>query len=115
MPIGAMKEVLLDHVRDDLSIRFRRKTVALIGEFLLERDVVFNDAVVNDDNFARAVPVGVCVLFCRTAMGGPARMADSVRAIERLQPNDFFQVAQLSLSATNLESVAIPANCDTGG
>jgi hypothetical protein len=45
-------------------------------------------------------------------MGGPARVANPVRAIEGLEANDFFQITQFTLGAANLQTIAIAAHCD---
>ena len=49
---------------------------------LLEREIVFDDAVVDDDQGAGAVAVGVGVLFGGAAVGGPARVADAEGAVD---------------------------------
>ena len=54
------------------------------------------------------------VFFGGTAVRGPARVADAVGAVERLQPDDFFQVAQLALGAADLQTFAIAAHRDAG-
>ena len=41
--------ILLDEVGDDFGIGFGDELVALRGELVLEREVVFDDAVVDDD------------------------------------------------------------------
>ena len=55
------------------------------------------------------------VFFRGTAVRGPAGVADAVGAIERLEADDFFQVAQLALSPANLQAFAIAAHRDSGG
>ena len=47
---------------------------------LAQRQIVFDDAVVDDDDAAGAIAVGVGVFFGRTAMRGPARVADAIRS-----------------------------------
>src|SRR5688572_3072804 len=56
----------------------------------------------------------VCVLFRGTPVGGPARVADAVSAIERTKANRLFEVAELSFGATNLEFVSFIDDRDTG-
>ena len=48
----------------------------------LELEVVFDDAVVHDDEGAGAVAVGVGVFFGGAAVGGPAGVADAVGAVD---------------------------------
>ena len=40
-------------------------------------------------------------------MGGPARVADAVGAVDWLQPDGFFEVAQLAFGAADLQPVPI--------
>ena len=114
MSIAAMHDILLDHVGNDFSVGLCSKAVAFLGKLFLQRDVVLDDAVVDDNNLSGAVAVRMCVLFCRTAMCSPSGMADSIRAVERLQANHFFKVAQLALGTTNLQAVSVAANGNAG-
>ena len=54
------------------------------------------------------------VLFGRTAVGGPTRVADAVSAVERTQTNRLFEIAQFSFGATNLEIVIFVDDGDAG-
>ena len=56
--------------------------VALGDELVLEGEVVFDDAVVDDDEGAGAVAVGVGVFFGGAAVGGPAGVADAEGAVD---------------------------------
>ena len=75
-------DFLLDEVGDDLGVGFGDELVALGGEFALEVEVVFDDAVVDDDDAAGAVAVGMGVLFGGAAVGGPAGVADAEGAVD---------------------------------
>ncbi len=57
----------------------------------------------NDDHAAGAVAMRMRVFFGRAAVRGPARMADAVGAVKRIQANRFFEIAQLSFGAANLK------------
>ena len=48
-------------------------------------------------------------------MRGPAGVADAVGAVERLEPDHFFQVAQLAFGPADLQTLAIAAHRDSGG
>ena len=61
----------------------------------------------NNDHAAGAVAMRMRVFFGGTAVRGPARMADAIGAVERTQPNRFFEVAQLAFSAADLEFVIL--------
>jgi hypothetical protein len=41
-------------------------------------------------------------------------MANAVGAVERLQADDFFEIAQLAFGAANLETVSVTGNGDAG-
>ena len=77
------------------------------------RDVVFDDAVVHHDDLAGAVAVRMGVLFGGAAVGGPAGVADAVGAIERLQADRLFQVAQLAFGAAHLQSFTVAGDGDS--
>ena len=108
-------EFLLDEVGDDFGISLGYKFVALADELLFELEVVFDDAVVDDDEAAGAVAMGVGVFFGGAAVGGPAGMADAEGAVDGLLEEDVFELAELAGSAAELEAVAIAADGDAGG
>ena len=78
--------VLLDQVRQHLRVGLRLEEVALGLEPGLDRQIVLEDAVVHDDDGARAVGVRVGVLLGRPAVRRPPRVADPERAVERALP-----------------------------
>jgi hypothetical protein len=47
-------------------------------------------------------------------MRGPSGVADAVGAVEWLEANRLFQVAQLAFGAANLQATAIAGDRDTG-
>ena len=69
----------------------------------------------DDDDFAGAIAMGMGVLFGGASVGGPASVADPVCAIERLEANDFFEVAQFAFGAANLKAVSIASDSDASG
>ena len=69
----------------------------------------------NDDDAARAVAMRMRVLFGRSAVSGPTRVADAVSAVERTETNRLFEIAQLTFRAKNLELVLFVDDGDTGG
>src|SRR5437016_10098117 len=89
--------------------------MSFFRQLLLERDVVLDDRVVHYDDFPRAVAMWMRVLFGGTSVGGPAGVADSISAVERLQPYDLFQVPQLAFRAADLQALAIAAHGNPGG
>ena len=89
--------------------------VALGDEGLLEGEIVFDDAVVDDDEGAGAVAVGVGVLFRRAAVGGPTGVADAEAAGDGALGDDGFEVAELAGGAAEFEAVARTGDGDAGG
>jgi hypothetical protein len=65
--------------------------------------IVFDNAVVDNDDAAGAVAMRVGVLFGGPAMRGPAGVADAERAVQRILAQNLFQVGQLAGRATHLK------------
>src|SRR5262245_14196121 len=55
------------------------------------------------------------VLFGWTSVCGPTRVTDAVGAVERVQTDSFFKVAEFSFCATDLEVVVFVDDRDAGG
>src|SRR5690242_21105218 len=106
--------MFLDQVRDDLSVGFSDEVMIGLAEPFFELQIVFDDAVVNNDDAAGAIAMWMRVFFSGTAVRGPARVADAVSAVERTQANDLFEVAQFSFGATDFEVVFFVDDRDTG-
>ena len=94
---------LLDEVGDDFGVGFGDERVALGGELALQVEVIFDDAVVDDDDAARAVAVRMGVFFCGAAMGCPAGVADAEGAFEGMLAEDFFKIGELAGGAAQFE------------
>src|SRR3970282_924476 len=94
--------VLLHQVGDDFGVGLGDEAVPFSSELFFQRQVVLDDAVVDDDDVAFAVAVGGGVFFGGAAVGGPAGVADAVDAVERLETDGFFQVAELPLAAADV-------------
>src|SRR5436309_1118602 len=102
-------------MRDDLGVSFCGKAVALFGKLLFKRDVVLDDAVVNNNNLAATIAVGMRVLFGGAPVSGPAGVANAVGSIERLEPDHFFQIAQFAFGSPNLKTLAVATDGNSGG
>ena len=117
-PHGVLEAVVLhfalDEVRDDLGVGLGRELVTLRLQFPLQVEVVLDDAVVHDDNAAGAVAMRMGVLLGGTAVCRPARMADSVEAVERLFADGAFQVGQLPRRPSQRNAVSTDQR-DAGG
>ncbi len=93
--------VFLDEVRNNFGVGFGDELVAFTLEHFLQLQVVFDDAVVDDDKLPGAVPVGMRVLFRGAAVRGPACVADAVRAGDGRLLDDLFEVAQFARGAAD--------------
>ena len=100
---------------DDFSISFGGEFVAFFDELSLQRDIVLDDSIVYDHDSPGAIAMGMRVLFGGAAVSSPAGVADAVGSVQRLEADDFFEITQLALGATDLETVAVAAHGDAGG
>src|ERR1700674_1383338 len=55
------------------------------------------------------------IFFGGAAVGGPARVADAVGALDGRFPQDFLEVAQLARGATDFELAVLGDNGDSRG
>src|SRR5690348_4023095 len=101
--------VRLDKMGDDLGIGLSLEFVALRGELMLQLQVIFNYAVVDDDDFAGAIAVRMRVFFRRAAVSVPAREADAVHTFERRKTDSLLEISKLAGGAANFQ-VAILAD-----
>ena len=99
---------------DDFGVGLREELVALGDEGRLELQVVFDDAVVHDDECSGAVAVWVGVLFGGAAVGGPAGMADAVGAFDGVSLENGGEVGELAGSAAELQAVGASEDGDAG-
>ena len=97
----------LDQMGDDFSVGLGFENMAFRLELLLERQIVFDDAVVNHDDIARAIAVRMRVFLGGSAVRRPAGVADAVAAIDGVNLQDVFQIAQLAGSAAHAESLIV--------
>ncbi len=110
--IQALIELIEDQVRKDFGIRFRRKDMPTRAQFLLQSEVVLDDAVVNDSH--SPIGMGMGVLVRGSAVRGPAGMPDSGGALRRLGGDAVFQVLELAVGADDRQPFAVDDR-DAGG
>ena len=106
--------MLFDQMRDNLSISFSDESMIFLPQVVLQLEIVFDDAVMNDDHSASAIAMRVGVFFGRTTVCGPTRVAHAVRAIDRIFLQDVFKIAQLALSPANLQLVILVNSGNAG-
>ena len=76
--------MLFDQMSDNFSIGFSDESMIFLPQFVLQFQIVFDDAVMDDDHPASAIAMRVGIFFGRTAVSGPTRVANAVRAIDRI-------------------------------
>src|SRR6266704_4911480 len=99
----------------DFRVCFGGERVTFLLQLFLELEVVLDNAVVDDDDFAGAVAMRMGVLLSRTAMRGPARRTDAVSAIKRRFGDDLFEIAELARGAADLQLAILPHDGDARG
>ena len=107
-------KVSFHQVGDHLSVGLGHKFVTLELELMLQREVIFDDAVVNYDKIAAAITMGVGVFFSGAAVGGPTCVADPIRAIEGINSDCFFKVAEFTRCPPDRELMISIVNGDAG-
>src|SRR5882672_696999 len=111
----AALRILFHQVRHDFRVGFRDELVAFFLQFFFQLEVVFDDAVVHHDYLSGAVAVRMSIFFGGAAVSRPARMANSIGALNRGFGDDFFQVPELPGSAPNLQFAVLRHDGDTRG
>ena len=109
-----LAQVFFNQVRNDLGVCLGDEAVVFLPQSLFELQIVFDDAVMNDDDAAGTIAMRVSVLFGGTTVRGPTRVADTVGAVDGTEPDRFFEVAQFAFGATNLEVVVFVDDRNTG-
>src|SRR5256714_2615841 len=100
---GRVFGMLLNEVGDNFGIGFGDEFVAFSLELFFELEIIFDDAVVDDDDLSGAVAVGMRVFFGGPAVGGPAGVADAVGAVDGRFLQGFFEIAELAGGTANFE------------
>src|SRR5580765_4176470 len=90
-------------MRDDLGVRFGDECVALLLQLSLQRQVVLDDAVVDDDDAARAVAMRMRVLFGRPTVRRPSRVAEAVGAVDGIPGQDVLEPGELPRAAADVD------------
>ncbi len=105
---GILEPVVLhlafDEVRDDFGVGLGDEAVPFLLELMLQREVILDDPVVDDDDPPGAVAMRMGVLFGGAPVRGPARVPDAVLPLERAGGDDLFEAGQLPRTATQLDS-----------
>ncbi len=97
---------------DYLGVGLAHKLAAARDELFTQIPEILNDAVVHDGDQIGGMRMRI--IFRRTPMGCPTRMADTDRASERFTLQSCFECMQLAFSAATAE-LAVIKRRDTGG
>ena len=79
--ISAEKIVILQKLRDDLGIGIGAEMHAARNQEVFDFNVIFDNAVVNEGNFALLAHVGMRVYIVRLAVGRPAGVPYADKAL----------------------------------
>ena len=114
MAVAGFEKMLFDEVRDDFGIGLGGELVAFFDQLFLEAEIVFDDAVVHDDDFAGAIAMRMGIFFGGAAVRGPAGVADAVvpsSGLRRMASSRLRSLpsARRSCSWSPLPATAMPA------
>src|SRR4051812_31357479 len=87
--------------------------MAFFDELLLQLKIVFDDAVVNDNDFSRTVAVRMSVLFRWAPVRSPTCVADAIGSVEGLKPDSLSKIAKLAFGAAVLQPIPVTGDGDT--
>ena len=107
--------IFFDEMGDDFGVGFGDELVAFARQFVLQLEIILDDAVVHDDDFAFAVAMRMGVLFGGAAVGGPARVAEAVNAVDGRLADRFLEIGKLAGCAAEFEVAFVVDNGDAGG
>ena len=88
--------MVLEQMGNDFGVGFRDEFMAELLQLFLEVQVVLDDAVVDDDDLARAVQVRVGIFFRGPSVRRPARVPHAIKALERLRVDRLLEVHELA-------------------
>src|SRR5262249_35114398 len=100
-------ELLLEQMRDDLGVGLRAEAVSLREEALLQAGVVLDDAVVDDDEAARAVGMRMRVGLRGPSMCRPAGMTEPDAAGHGLLSQPRLEVSDPAGAAPDHQAASI--------
>src|SRR5262245_43938135 len=102
-----LTQMFLDQVSDDLGVGLGLKGMILALQLAFEFEVIFDDAIVDDDDPPQAIAVRVRVLFGRSSVLGPAAVPQGRLAFQRLVLYRLHQAVQLAGAPANLDLAVV--------
>ena len=106
--------IIADEVGEDFGVGLRDEFVAFGEQAFFELLMVFDDAVVDERDFAGLIEVRMRVLVGRQAVGRPAGVADAGRALGGLLAQERGQIVDAAGLLAKLE-LAVVQNAKPGG
>jgi len=106
-------EIFFDEVDDDLGVGLGPERVPLRAQFPFQGEVVLDNAVVDDDQAARAVHMGMSVFLARPAVRRPPRMAEAASALHGRFAEAVFELLDLAFDPPDLDRPPVD-DCDPG-
>ena len=85
-----------------------------LAQPFFQLQIVFDDAVVHNDNAAGAITMRMSIFLGRPAVSRPARVPDAICAIEWGQSYSFFEISQFAFGAANLKIAVFVHDRDAG-
>ncbi len=98
---------MADHVGDDFTVGRRSKYVADRLKLFFQFGVIFDDAVVHDDDFAISAHMRMRVEIGRFAVRRPSRVTDAGRTVERVGGHKAVQFFDAAFSFANSDFAVV--------
>jgi hypothetical protein len=89
----------LDKVGDDFGVGIGVEPVTLGYELMFEREIILDNAVMDNDDLPGAIAVRMGVLLGGTTVGRPARVTESIVAVDWMFGEGLFQSSELTSAA----------------
>src|SRR5437879_11528929 len=114
MSISGFQEIFFDQMSNDFGIGLGGELMAFFNQLLLQKNIVLDDPVMHYHHTASAITVRMRIFLGGASVGRPAGVTDPIGAVDGLEADDLFQVAQLALGAAHLQCVTIAGHSDSG-
>ncbi len=75
--VHALLIIIENQMHDHLGIGFRAEVETLVAKLLSEREIILNDAVVDNRKLIVHTDMWMGILLCHTTVGGPAGMGNT--------------------------------------
>ena len=104
-------QTLFNQMGQDLGVGFRGKDMPFGCQFIFQGTVIFDNPIVNDNNFPLAVSMGMCIHFRGSTVRCPSRMPKASAAGNTdIFVDNGFQIGEFPLGPVTYELVIILIN-----